>query len=189
MATQPAVRRWTYDEFARLPEDGSRHEIIGGDLYVTPSPRPAHQEIVARLTEILRPFVRTHHLGRVLPGPIDVLFAAGDYLEPDLAFVRQERRGIITPRGIEAAPDLVIEVVSGSTARRDRGIKRERYAWFGVAEYWIIDADAGHVEVYRMLVDPAKPQIVRDLLVWSPVPGGPTLKISVGELLADLGEG
>lgn len=115
--------------------------------------------------------------------PIDVLFAEGDYLEPDLVFVRRERRGIISDRGIEGAPDLVVEVLSGSTADRDRGVKRERNAWFGVLEYWVLDAEAGQIEVYRMLEDPLNPRVVRDTLAWQLAPAAPTLEIPVAEVL------
>ena len=186
MATNPAVRRWTYEEFRRLPDDGNRYEVIAGELYLTPAPRAVHQEIVGYLSEVLRPFVRKHGLGRVLPGPIDVLFAEGDYLEPDLVFVRHDRREIVTDRGIEAAPDLVIEVLSTSTAARDRGIKRERYALFGVPEYWIVDADARQIEIHRNQEPPRLPQVVRDTLAWRPVPGGPVLEIDVQEVLRGL---
>jgi Uma2 family endonuclease len=187
MATQPAsTRRWTYTEFARLPDDGNRYEVIAGELHMTPAPRPIHQKIVARLCTALDLFSQEHKLGEVFPGPIDVVFAEGDYLEPDLVFVRRDRRGIISDRGIEGAPDLVVEVVSASTAVRDRNLKRERYAWFGVPEYWVVDAEAGHIEVYRMLEDPTTPRIDRDTLVWRLAPGAPALSISVPEVLRGL---
>ncbi|NIQ54198.1 MAG: Uma2 family endonuclease, partial [Gammaproteobacteria bacterium] len=116
-----------------------------------------------------------------LPGPVDVLFAEGDYLEPDLVFVRKERRGIIGERGIEAAPDLVIEIVSPSTAGRDRGIKRERYAHYGVPEYWVVDPDERGIERWRFGIEAEAPDIVRDGLQWQPIPGGPVLEIPVRE--------
>jgi Uma2 family endonuclease len=77
----------------------------------------------------------------------------------------------------------VVEVLSHSTSERDRGIKRQRYAWFGVPEYWVIDPDAALVEVYRMLEDPHTPRTVRDTLTWRLAPGAPTLEIPVAELL------
>lgn len=187
MATQPAVREWTYAEFARLPDDGNRYEIIAGDLHVTPSPRPSHQNVVGALAEYLRPFVRRHGLGNLYPGPIDVLFAEGDYLVPDLVFVRRERLDTVTDRGVESAPDLVVEVVSPSTALRDRTVKRERYAHYGVPEYWIIDPETRRIEVYRLQEDPDHPAIVVDRLTWRPVEGGPTLELNVGDLLAGVG--
>jgi Uma2 family endonuclease len=104
MATQPAYSGWTYAEFARLPDDGNRYEVIAGELHMTPAPRPFHQDVVARLIVLLRGFADRHRLGRVLPAPVDVLLSADDYLEPDLVFVRRGRSDIITDRGVEGPP-------------------------------------------------------------------------------------
>jgi Uma2 family endonuclease len=180
MSIDTAVRRWTYDEFARLPDDGNRYEIIAGDLYVTPAPTLIHQRIVTRLVGTLDSFVREYSLGELFVGPVDVLFAEGDYLEPDLAFVRADRTAILKERGIEGAPDLVIEVVSPSTAGRDRTLKRERYAAYGVAEYWVVDANTRRVEIYRGF-DAA--EIATESFTWKPVEGGPELRIQVADLL------
>ena len=187
MTTQPAaVREWTYAEYARLPDDGKRREIIAGALYVTPAPRPVHQEVEHNLVLSLGPFVRAHRLGKLYPGPIDVLFTEGDYLAPDLAFVREDRKAIVTDRGIEGPPDLVVEIVSPSTALRDRTLKRERYARYGVPEYWIVDADRRQVEVHRPADAADRPSIVTDRLVWRPVDDGPALELDVAQLFADL---
>lgn len=180
MATKPALQHWTYDEYARLPDDGNRYEIIAGELYVSPSPRPNHQAVLVPLILSVGPFIQEHGLGTLYPGPVDLLFAATDYLVPDLAFVRTERAGIVSSRGIEGAPDLVVEILSPSTARRDRGLKRERYANFGVPLYWVMDLDRGHIEVFRLARDPHGPaEIVTDTLEWRPVPGGPSVVIPV----------
>lgn len=113
------------------------------------------------------------------------MFTEGDYLEPDFVFVRGERRGIISDRGLEAAPDLVIEVASPSTAFRDRSLKRERYAHFGVPEYWIVDPQRAQVEVHRPAENPAAPfQIASETLDWQPIPGGPVLTLDVAALFA-----
>lgn len=185
MATQLTTGGWTYDEFARLPSDRNRYEIIAGELHVTPAPRTPHQIAVGELLLRLGNFVDEHVLGWVLPGPVDVLFAEGDYLEPDLVFVRRERRGIISDRGIEAAPDLVVEVASPSTAKRDRGIKRERYAHFGVPEYWVVDPDTKQIEVYRPGAE-IKTYAAADILVWRPSGSEQALEIAVAEVLRGL---
>lgn len=178
-------RRWTYAEFARLPSDGSkRHEIIDGKLYVTPSPSSGHQRVVMRLLARLHPFVQEHGLGEVFPGPLDILFAEGDYVEPDVLFVRSRNAGLISDRGVEGPPDLIIEVVSPSTSTRDRGIKLERYRHYGVPEYWVVDAEAGTVEVWRFADGADEPDAhdSDDLLRWAPADGAATLEIDVGEL-------
>ena len=180
MATNPAAaRRWTFEEFSRLPDDGNRYEVIAGELYVTPAPRFQHQDLVSRLVYLIIRFLEEHGLGgKVVAGPVDVVFGEGDYLEPDLIFVRRGRdvivRGVVT-----AAPDLVVEVVSDSTARRDRGIKRERYARFGVPKYWVADIEARQIEVYHLAEDPLRPEVVRDTLRWQPYPDGPVLEIDI----------
>ena len=182
MNMQTTPRRWSYAEFARLPQDGNRYEIIAGELCMTPAPRTAHQEVVTRLTVLLANFVLEHDLGTVLVGPVDLLFSESDYLEPDIVFIRRERRGIIRGKGIEGAPDLVIEVTSPATAERDRGIKRQRYARFGVPEYWIVDPERGQVEVYRTLQDSNQPEVVRETLRWRLAPGAPILEVSLKDV-------
>ncbi|MBI4409342.1 MAG: Uma2 family endonuclease, partial [Gemmatimonadetes bacterium] len=176
MAT-PSTRRWSYSEFARLPNDGNRYEVIAGELCVTPAPTTPHQRIIGNLYYLLRGFVDEHDLGSVWLSPVDVLLAEGDYLEPDLVFVRREREGIISERGIEATPDLVIEVLSESTAERDRGLKRERYAYFGVPQYWIVDPGSRTVLVYQLSVDPHTPRQVHEVLEAQLVPGSPVLSL------------
>jgi Uma2 family endonuclease len=182
MATHPKQTGWTYSEFARLPNDGKRYEVIGGELYVTPAPRPQHELISQRLNRALDNFVNEHSLGWVFTAPIDVLFAEGEYVEPDLTFVRRERVGIISDRGIEAAPDLIVEILSDSTATMDRGAKLRQYTQFGVPLYWIVDPGARHVEVYRLLENPAEPRIEAELVTWTPVARGATLTIEIPPL-------
>ena len=188
MSTQPAFHRWTYEEFARLPDDGNRYEVIGGELYVSPAPTLPHQKVVLNLTFVLEGFIRAHALGELYVGPADVLFGEGDYLEPDLLFVRADRKEILKERGVEGAPDLVVEVLSPKTASRDRKLKRDRYAHFGVAEYWVVDPVARRIEVYRPTGDQArKIEVAAESLEWTPVPGGPTLTLNVAELFPSNG--
>jgi Uma2 family endonuclease len=182
MATQPRQTGWTYSEFARLPNDGNRYEVIAGELYVTPAPRPRHELISQRLNIQLANFVNQHRLGWVFTAPIDVLFAEGEYVEPDLVFVRRERVGIISDRGIEAAPDLIVEILSDSTATLDRGAKLRQYTRFGVPLYWIADPEAQRLEVYQLLGDPGTPVLAADTVTWTPVAGGPSLTIEVPPL-------
>jgi Uma2 family endonuclease len=186
MNTQAAPRSWSYEEFAQLPDDENRYEVIAGELFVTPSPLTSHQVIVTRLTLLLAGFVAQHDLGTVIVGPVDLLFGPHDYLAPDLVFVARDRTGIVEPRGILGPPDLVVEVVSPSTAERDRGMKRDRYAAFGVSHYWVVDADRKHVEVHRTSGGSDEPERVTDTLHWQPAAGGPVLDISIPDLLGNL---
>ena len=181
-------RRWTYSEFARLPDGGGvRHEVIDDELFVTPAPGLRHQRIVTRLVALLHDHVRTHALGEVFAGPVDVLFAEGDYLEPDIVFVSSGRSQLLTERGVEGAPDLVVEVTSPSTVHRDRGLKLDRYRRYGVREYWIVDPDEGTVERWRFGLEGTEPEVVRQdgTLHWAPAMGSGELHLHMESLLAD----
>jgi Uma2 family endonuclease len=185
MTTQPAVREWTYAEFARLPDDGNRYEVIAGELYVTPAPGRIHQKVSARLVSLFERFSEEQGAGTAYHAPFDVIFGEGDYMEPDLIFVRRDREDeVIKEHAAVAAPDLVVEILSGSTARRDRGIKRERYAAYGVSAYWIVDTDAKQVEVYRLTGGELRwVRTETDWLRYRPKPRGPELVIDVPHLL------
>jgi len=189
MEANEARTRWTYAEFARLPsETGTRHEVIDGELVVTPSPRPRHQAIVLDLGRILGDFVGSERLGTILPGPVDVLFAEGDYLVPDLVFVRKGRAGMVSDRGIEGPPDLVVEILSPSTEARDRGVKLDRYRLYGVREYWIVDPDSRSVEVWRFGegAESAEACGAGSAFSWTPLPDGPTLEVGVDDVFQGL---
>jgi len=187
MESKSTRKRWTYAEFARLPTSGTtRYEVIGDELVVTPSPSTRHQWTVAKLLSRLLVFVEANELGMVLPAPLDVLFAEGDYVEPDILFVRSDRLHLVSDRGVEGPPDLVVEVLSPSTAGRDRGTKLDRYRLFDVAEYWIVDPDERIVEVWDLDGGAKEPAVYgpADRLRWTPVSDdeGPTLEIEVADL-------
>lgn len=152
MTVEPKTQ-FTLEDYRHLPEDGKRHEIIGGEHFVTPAPIPRHQFVVNTLQEILGPFVKSHHLGRVVSSPIDVVFSDTDVVQPDLLFIAAGRLEIIGDAAIEGAPDLVVEVLSESTRARDEIYKRRLYERFGVGEYWVADPELRSVKVYRTGTD------------------------------------
>lgn len=145
----PVDIRLTYEDYCLLPNDGKRYEIIDGELFVTPAPRFAHQRVVTRLVRYLSVFVDDHGLGEVLVSPFDVVFSQFDVVEPDVLYISKARAAVLTEKNVQGAPDLVIEVLSPTTAKTDRTIKLKLYARFGVAEYWIVDPEGPSVEVYR----------------------------------------
>ena len=150
MAVRDTVRRkLTYEDYILFPEDGQRHEILDGEHYVTPAPTLHHQDAIGNLFLKLAPFVREHRLGKVYLSPADVLLSEHDVVQPDLFFVSNERRAILTEANAQGAPDLVIEILSSSTQRRDGTLKRDRYEGFGVREYWMVDPARQTVRVYR----------------------------------------
>ena len=150
MKANPARVKLTYDDFLLFPDDGKRHELIDGEHYVTPSPNIRHQTILGNLHFLMRAWLEQHPVGRVFMAPLDVVFTQFDVVEPDLLFVSRHRAAdILTAKHVTGAPDVVVEIGSRSTRKRDETIKRRLYERSGVSEYWIVDPDLDVVRVYR----------------------------------------
>lgn len=132
------------------PEDGKIYEVIDGELHVTPAPDWGHQVFVTNLAAVLATFVKRHRLGHVVVAPTGVVLGEETGVEPDVIFISSARSDIISRRGVEGAPDLVVEVLSPSTAARDRGIKMRAYAAAGVPHYWMANPVTRSVEVHRL---------------------------------------
>src|SRR5512134_1421567 len=160
MTGSGAAPEWTYSEYARLPDDGNRYEVIDGEVCVTPSPGPAHQRVAARLFMILHRYVEENGLGEML-WDLDLLFVTGQFLRPDMLFVPRDAAAGVTDRGMEDTPGLVVEVLSPHSKRIDRIRKPPRYRDFGVPEYWVVDPAGRALERYRLAAD-AAPEIYRD---------------------------
>jgi len=141
-------RKLGYVDYERIPADGKRHEIIDGELYVSPAPSPLHQRLSKRLQRRLEDHFEARGLGEVFNAPIDVILGDYDFVQPDLVIVADP--GQIVTRGIERAPLLVVEVLSPSTRALDRSVKMRRYAELGVPHYWLLDPDAGRLECFRL---------------------------------------
>ena len=142
---KPAIKR-TYADYCLTP-DNERYELLGGELIVAPAPNSAHQITVMELGTLLHMFVKARGLGQVFFAPYDVVLSETDVVQPDLLFISNERAYIITPANARGAPDLVVEILSPSTAERDRTFKRALYARYGVSEYWLVDPDARTITV------------------------------------------
>src|SRR5215204_7341917 len=131
VATQaPAetLRPLTIEDLEDFPDDGQRHEIITGELIVTAAPSPDHQQLVGLLIRIIGNYVDDRELGLLFPAPVDVKLSENDVVEPDLVFVAEAQREIVTGRYIDGIPNLVVEVLSPSTQRTDLVRKRALYA-------------------------------------------------------------
>ena len=175
-------RKLGYEDYARIPADGKRHEVLDGELYVTPAPTPQHQRLSKRLQCRLEGHFETRGLGEVFNAPIDMILGEHDIAQPDLLVVADPAQ--ISGRGIERAPLLVVEVLSPSTRAQDRGIKLRRYAALGVAHYWILDPDAETLEClrleggdYRVVADAQAPATLAH-------PDWPALVVDLGALWA-----
>src|SRR5215213_264492 len=139
MRMSPDVNAWTVEDLAAIPEDGRRYEVIDGELFVTPSPALRHQDAIAKLFLLLAPYVASERIGHVVMAPADVTFSQRRGVQPDL-FVAPLVNGK-RPRELADIRDLLlaVEVLSPSSARADRVIKRAMYRDQGVAEYGVVD--------------------------------------------------
>ena len=131
-------RVWTRDERDALPDERHRYELLDGALIVSAAPRPIHQIVVFGLYNQLYPVCPPHL--RVLGAPLDIDLAQDTVLEPDLLVARRDQ---FDDRGLPGPPELAVEVLSPSSRRIDRVLKRERYERAGTPAYWIVDPD-GH---------------------------------------------
>ena len=156
-------RRLTYDDFLLFPEgDRLRHEIIDGEHYVTAAPNLRHQELVGRLFLTIGGFVEDRpERGRAFLSPFDVVFSFHDIVEPDLVFVAPDQFEILTDKNIQGTPALVVEILSPSTRKRDREIKRQLYDRSGVREYWLVDPEQDVVTIHRRALDGSFPHVAR----------------------------
>ena len=140
-------RRFTYEDYLKTPED-KRYELIEGELLMTPAPVPKHQRISRKIEFILEKFVTEKDLGEVFDAPCDVHLDDENVVQPDILFITKNRLNIIGEKNIQGAPDLVIEILSESTAYRDLVQKKKLYARFGVKEFWIVDPGEETIEIY-----------------------------------------
>lgn len=151
---KPIVKesRVTYEDYAKLPEDGRRYEIADGVLeLMSPAPTPKHQSVSTELLHCLLGTCKSEFI--LFVAPIDLILADHEVRQPDLVMIHRDRRDIITKRGIEGAPDLVVEILFPSSSKRDRHSKRLSYAKYGVPEYWIVDPGNEALEQYILAGD------------------------------------
>src|SRR4051812_11662093 len=140
----------TYDDFVLFPDDGKRHELIDGEHYVTPSPNTGHQRISGRFYLLIGNWLETNRVGQLFYAPYDIVISRYDIVEPDLVYFSNERAAkAITALHATSAPDIVIEIASPGTRKRDETIKRRLYERSGVSEYWIVDPGVEVVRVYK----------------------------------------
>ena len=138
MVVSQTAPKLTYQDYLKTSDD-ERYELLDGELIMVPAPDMDHQDTVTNLGTALSVFVKERGLGRMYFAPTDVVLSDTDVVQPDLIFISQERGHIRTSANIQGAPDLVVEVLSPSSATRDWREKRELYARHGVTEYWVVD--------------------------------------------------
>ncbi|MEX2684959.1 MAG: Uma2 family endonuclease [Candidatus Sigynarchaeota archaeon] len=142
---------FTYSDIESLPEwpETPVVEIIGGDLFMAPSPTVNHQRISGELAFLLKDHVKKNDLGEILSAPVDVVFSELDVCVPDILFISKERNYILTKKNVQGTPDLIIEILSSN---RDLDLVRKKaiYEKYGVMEYWIVDPEEKKIQVHIM---------------------------------------
>jgi len=125
-------------DYFELENDGFRYELIHGRLVMAPSPTVKHQDVLAEILTEIKIFLRVNPIGNALSSPCDV-HIGNEVYQPDILFIRNENKDVVITSHIIGAPDLVVEILSPSTAENDYGVKFDTYEKYGVKEYWIID--------------------------------------------------
>jgi Uma2 family endonuclease len=153
MPASPGVKL-TYDDFMQFPDDGLRHELIDGEHYVTPSPNTRHQAISLQLTLLIGNWLERNPIGRLFYAPLDVVLSDFDVVEPDLLYLSNARAAdVLSQQHVRGVPELVIEIGSPGTRKRDETIKRRLYERTGVSEYWVVDPEIDTIRVYGREAD------------------------------------
>ncbi len=143
-------RLWTFDEMlAELDETNQPTELWDGELIMAPAPTPHHQDVVFRLARAMTNFVELRKLGKVYVSPLDVVLTQRRVVQPDIIYISREHSAILRDR-IRGVPDLLVEVISPGSWRRDRVDKKALYEQHGVKEYWTVDLEAETIDVWTL---------------------------------------
>jgi len=175
--------RWTAELVRALPDDGKRYELVSGELVVTPAPAPLHQRLVTAMIHQMDAYLRRTEVGRLLTSPADMAFGEDEILQPDLFVLPASLRPQFSTWSEVTSLLLAVEILSPSTARYDRIVKRRRYQRAGTPEYWIVDPDARVIERWRPTDE--RPEVASEILEWRPVPDTPALLLDLPALFAE----
>jgi Uma2 family endonuclease len=141
---------FTVHDYMDLPEGPPYYELVEGELIMSPSPILFHQGILGNIVRILYRYLDEHPIGTVYFAPCAVFLTEINAYQPDAFFITNERLSILAEKGVEGAPDLVIEILSPSTARLDKGPKKKIYAATGVQELWLVEPKVKELIVYDL---------------------------------------
>jgi Uma2 family endonuclease len=147
MATRiAAATKLTYADYCQFPDDGTRHEVMDGEHWMSPPPEMYHQALSRRIQFQLYSQIELTGRGQVIYAPATVQLSEHDIVEPDLIMVLQSRISILGKMKIDGPPNVLIEILSPSTEAVDRGRKLRLYERSGVPEYWIVDPQQRMIE-------------------------------------------
>jgi Uma2 family endonuclease len=139
----------TFEQFCDLIHEDQKADLIKGVMYMQSPPSNLHEALFAFLFPLLANYVRHKKLGIVRGSKSAVRLSEYDGPEPDIMFISAERQHIVKYAYVDGAPDLIVEIISPSTAHIDRGHKKKQYAAFGVREYWMLDPNRQRAEFLR----------------------------------------
>jgi Uma2 family endonuclease len=185
MAMPHAATDWTVEMVHALPEDGKRYEIIDGELFVNPAPRLLHQAAVGELYTRLREYCHEHRIGVTLASPADIVFGPRTLVQPDV-FVSLPFEGRAPREWSEVKLLLAVEILSPSSQRADRMVKRRLFQRERVPEYWIVDLDARLFSRWRP--EDTRPEEIDGRMEWAPAAGMAPLVIELPEFFEGLTE-
>jgi Uma2 family endonuclease len=174
----------TYTDYAAIPDEAGRFELLDGELLaMSPAPSAVHQLVSKELQKALYQCDNDYF---VLDAPVDVILSQYSVLQPDIVMLRKDKLHLLTKRGIEGPPDVVVEILSPSTVQKDRGKKKDIYAHYGVPEYWIVDIGNELLEQY--LHRDGKFELHHVYLGDEPVqsPNVPCIAFTMAEIMAEI---
>ncbi len=145
---------WTVSDYMGIGISNEPVQLIHGKLIMSPAPSPLHQIITGNIFSILKDFA-SRYQAKVFFSPIDLILSESIVLQPDLVFISNKKKEIITNRGIEGVPDLLVEVLSPSNSFIDRVTKKEIYAAHGIPELWLVDPQSKQLEIYLPQIEQA----------------------------------
>jgi len=147
MQTTWRLPKTLLEVFESLPE-GTLCQLIHNQLIMSPSPSTTHQNIAGRVFRLLADYVEKNNMGTAFIAPYDVHFDNKNVFQPDIVFIAKEHIHLIKENGLYGTPDMVIEILSPSTEKYDRGEKKDIYEQYGVKEYWMIEPTSKSVTGY-----------------------------------------
>jgi Uma2 family endonuclease len=142
-------RKYTVQDFEKLPEGPPYYQLINGELIMSPSPALEHQRTSKRLFHMLYTLIEIPKKGEVFYSPVDVYLDEENVFQPDIVVILEGSKAKMTKRGVEGPPDVVVEILSPSTAYYDLIVKKEVYERAGVKEYWLLDPNRKTFEIYK----------------------------------------
>lgn len=149
------TKEWTIEDYLLLGETNMPCQLINGELIMSPAPTPNHQRVARNIFKVFDQLLSNK--GEVFFSPIDLYVDSRNVFQPDLIFIANQNKNVISERGIEGPVEIVVEIISPSNSYTDRNQKKDLYLKFKVGEYWIVDPGNKTIEIYTPESGPTVP--------------------------------